>query len=241
MGAKDDDRSAAALTSLLDAAGNGDIARLTGILDAHPELVSERGLLRNNTGRRTALHYAVGGSHEDVVRLLLDRGADPNVRDEGDNAIPLCFACEKNDLAIVRLLVEYGADVNSTGDVHTMDVIGWATVFGAARPEIVEYLVSRGARHNIWSAVTVGDVAAIRAIVRGDRSRLDATMDDANHRRHPLHLAIVKRRRESLAELLSLGADTEARDAAKLTALDQAALGGEIEMARMLLNAEAPG
>ncbi len=234
-----DNASLDALTSLLDAAGRGEPARVTEILDAHPDLVSERGFLRGNTGRRTALHYAVGGSHADVVRLLLDRGADPNVRDDGDNAIPLCFACEKNDLEIVRLLVEHLADVNSTGDMHTMDVVGWATVFGGARPEIVDYLLSHGARHNIWSAVTMGDVAAIRAIVGADRSRLDATMDDANHRRHPLHLAIVKRRPESLAELLSLGADTELRDAARLTPLDQAALNGESEMARMLLNAGA--
>jgi ankyrin repeat protein len=234
-----DDESLEALTSLLDAAGLGDVARVTEILDTYPELVSERGFLRGNTGRRTALHYAVGGSHVDVVRLLLDRGADPNVRDDGDNAIPLCFACEKDDFEIIRLLVEHGSDVNSTGDMHTMDVIGWATVFGGARPEIVEYLLSHSARHNIWSAVTMGDVAAIRAIVRADRSRLDATMDDANHRRHPLHLAIVKRRPESLAELLALGADPETRDAAKLTPLDQASLNAETEMARTLKTAGA--
>ena len=228
-----------ALTSLLAAAARGDVERVEGILDANPEVVSERGFLDDNTGRRTALHYAVGGSHEDVVRLLLDRGADPNVRDDGDNAIPLCFACEKNDLPIIRLLVEHGADVNSTGDMHTMDVIGWATVFGAARPEVVEYLLDHGARHNVWSSVTMGDAPAIRSIVHADRSRLDATMDDANHRRHPLHLAVVKHRPESLAVLLELGADTETRDAAKLTALDQAALNGEADMARMLLSAGA--
>lgn len=239
MGATNEDRSVAALTSLLDASGRGDVDRVIAVLDTDPDMVSERGLLGQNSGRRTALHYAVGGSHEDVVRLLLERGADPNVRDDGDNAIPLCFACEKNDDEIIRLLVEHGADVNSTGDMHTMDVIGWATVFGAARPEIVEYLLNHGARHNIWSAVTMGDVAAIRAIVHADRSRLDATMDDANHRRHPLHLAIVKHRHESLAALLELGADTETRDAARLTPLDQAALNGETEMARMLLNAGA--
>ena len=229
----------AALTSLLDAAGRGELARVQEILDAHPDLVSERPSLRGNTGRRTALHYAVGGSHVEVVRFLLDRGADPNVRDDGDNAIPLCFACEKNDFEIVRLLVEHGADVNSTGDMHTMDVIGWATVFGGARPEIVDYLLGHGARHNIWSAVTMGDVGAIRAIVAADRSRLDATMDGANHRRHPLHLAIVKRRPESLAELLALGADTGTRDAARLTPLDQATLNGETKMARALLSAGA--
>ena len=32
--------------------------------------------------QRTALHYAIGGGHHDTVRVLLERGADPNTHDE---------------------------------------------------------------------------------------------------------------------------------------------------------------
>ena len=31
---------------------------------------------------KTALHYACEGGHHDTVRVLLERGADPNTRDE---------------------------------------------------------------------------------------------------------------------------------------------------------------
>ena len=30
----------------------------------------------------TALHYASGGGHHDTVRVLLERGADPNTHDK---------------------------------------------------------------------------------------------------------------------------------------------------------------
>ena len=49
-------------------------------------------------------------------------------------------------------------------------------------------------------------------------------MDRTNHRRTPLHLAVVKRQLASLAALIELGADLNLRDAVGLTPLDQAAL-----------------
>jgi ankyrin repeat protein len=192
-------------------------------------LIDERSFLVGNTGLRTALHYGLG--HEDVVRLLLARGADPNIRDEGDNAFPLHFVAENENLAIMRLLIEHGADPIGTGDGHELEVIGWATVFGSAKPEIVDYLLAHGARHNIYSAVATGNVAAIRA----NAADVDRPMDRTNHRRRPLHLAVVKQQPDALAALLALGADPNAVDAAGLTPLDQAALNGESRMVADLL------
>jgi ankyrin repeat protein len=224
-----------AVRALLAAALAGDVARVTGILDAHPDIASERGLLPGHTGMRTALHHAVGANHVDVVRLLLERGADPDIRDDGDAAMPLHFAAEREQMEMIRLLVEHGADTIGTGDYHELEVIGWATCFGKGRREVVDYLLAHGARHNIFSAVATGDVAAIRARVAADRADLNRRMDRTNHRRRPLHLAVVKQQPASLAALLDLGADTEALDEAGLTALDQAAIGRYPEMAETLL------
>ena len=206
------------------------------ILDAHPDIVSERGALPGHTGLRTALHFAV--AHERVVRALLDRGADPNVRDDGDNAFPLHFAAERQDLPVIRLLIEHGADPIGTGDDHELEVIGWATAFDylTPKPEVVEYLLSHGARHNIFSAVTLGEVETIRALVAQTPADLDRPMDRTNHRRRPLHLAVVKKQPSALAVLMELGADPEALDAAGLTALDQAALDDETGMAQALID-----
>ncbi|HEY7236204.1 MAG TPA: ankyrin repeat domain-containing protein, partial [Gemmatimonadaceae bacterium] len=111
----------------------------------------------------------------------------------------------------------------------------WATCFGSARPEVVQYLLAHGARHTISSAVATGAVDEIRAIVRQRPAELERVMDRANQRRHPLHLAVMKGQLASLESLLDLGADTESLDGAGLTALDQAALNGRAELVRALI------
>jgi hypothetical protein len=55
--------TAEAVASLRDAAGKGDLARLNALLDAHPELIDERG----GEGVRTPLHQAVFGNSEAAV------------------------------------------------------------------------------------------------------------------------------------------------------------------------------
>ena len=223
-----------ALQTLLATADEGDAARAREVLDAHPDLVNERGTLPGHTGLRTALHFGV--SHEPVVRLLLDRGADPNIRDEGDNAFPLHFAAENGDLSIIELLVEHGAHtVAGEVDDHRLDIIGWASCFAKTNEDVVRYLVAHGARHTILSAVATGETDAIRDLAARSPADLNRVMDHPNQGRRPLHLAVVKRQRASLETLLDLGADVSAADAAGLTALDQAALDGETDLAQILI------
>ncbi len=55
----------------------------------------------------------INGSTENV-RMLLDRGADPNsVSSIGNSA--LIYAAEKGNIEIMRMLVESGADINASG------------------------------------------------------------------------------------------------------------------------------
>jgi ankyrin repeat protein len=224
----------ATIRSLQDAAGRGDLARLAVLLAADPTLVDETA----GPGVSTALHHAVFGKSEAGVRFLLEHGADPNIRCEGDNAYPLHFAAEMQIFPIIRLLIEYGADPTGEGDYHELGVLGWATAweFVHASEEIVEYLLSHGARHNIFSATATGDTEAIRQLVSRSPVDLERRMDMANRRRRPLHLAVVKKQQQSLFALLDLGANTESLDEAGFTALDQAALIGETEVAQILLD-----
>ena len=221
---------------LFEAAGRGDFERVRAILDHQPSLINERGALPGSYGGRTALHYGV--AHAPIVRLLLERGADPNARDDGDNATPLHFAAEKQDLEVIRLLVEHGADTIGEGTMHELDVLGWATAwhYVTADPAVVDYLLAHGARYSMASAVALGAVDAIGAIAFQSPAELDRPMDAANHRRRPLHQAIVKKQRAALVTLLELGADTAQRDRAGLTPLVQAAIAGEVELAQLLID-----
>ena len=233
------------LTAILIAAQNADLPRLGELLDVHPGLLDARGKLVGHTGLRTALHF--GNHHYEVVKLLLERGADPNIRDEGDNAYPLHFVAERLELATIRLLVEHGADPIGEGDMHELGVIGWATCFNpfhfgitpeereTRRDAVVDYLLAHGGRHNVLSAVAMNAVHEIRTIVAAQPDQLERRMDPANRGRHPLHLAVVEKRPAALATLLDLGADVEAKDMGGLTALDQAALAGDRALADLLL------
>ncbi len=230
------DVAEAEVLELLAAAERGDAAAVATILDARPDLVNERAVLPGHTGRRTALHFAMNSASEAVVDALLARAADPDIRDEGDNATPLHFAAEQGRMGIVRRLVEHGADPVGEGDLHELGVVGWAACFGAEPAlDVVRYLLEHGGRHNIFSAVAVGATDAIRAVAAADPAAIDRPMDATNHRRRPLHLAVVKKRPDSLDVLLELGADVEGEDVAGLTPLDQAALSREASMADSLL------
>ncbi|HEV2470738.1 MAG TPA: ankyrin repeat domain-containing protein [Candidatus Sulfotelmatobacter sp.] len=225
--------TAEAFASLRDAAGKGDLARLNALLDAHPDLINERG----GEGVRTALHQAVFGNSEAAVKLLLDRGANPNIRCEGDNAYPLHFAVEKHRFPIIRLLVEHGADTIGEGDYHELGVIGWATAWDYIQPhpEIVPYLLAHGARHNIFSAVAMGEGEKIRELVARTPADLERRMNGSIMRSMPLHLAVMKNQPASITTLLDLGANTESLDEAGFSALDVAAFRGQHDLAQLLL------
>jgi len=225
--------TAEAVASLRDAAGRGDLTRLKALLDAHPALIDERG----GEGVRTPLHQAVFGNSEAAAKLLLDRGANPNIRCEGDNAYPLHFAVEKHRFPIIRLLVEHGADTIGEGDYHELGVIGWATAWDyiEAKPEIVAYLLAHGARHNIFSAVAMGEAEVIRELVARTPNDLERRMNGTRMRRMPLHLAVIKNQPASVTTLLDLGASTESLDEAGFSALDLAALDGRHDLAQVLM------
>ena len=61
---------------LLQAAGTGDLARLTRLLDAG----CDPNTVHPFTGASALYNACFGGQQVDAVRLLLARGADPNKR-----------------------------------------------------------------------------------------------------------------------------------------------------------------
>ncbi|XP_028280656.1 B-cell lymphoma 3 protein homolog [Parambassis ranga] len=70
-------------------------------------------LERRNYEGLTSLHLAVRSGHKDLVRMLLDAGADINAMDVKSGQTPLIHAVENNNTDMVHFLIENGCDVNS--------------------------------------------------------------------------------------------------------------------------------
>jgi hypothetical protein len=229
----------------------GDVERLRGLLTREPALVRTANPSAPHAGW-TGLHAAAQHGQLDAVRLLLAHGADPNAREAGDNTSPLHWAAARAHLETVRALVDAGADVHGVGDVHQLDVIGWASFFHApgddpaqmpaARRELVAFLVERGARHHIFSAMSVGELNLIQRVVEENPGALDRRMSRFEQGQTPLHFALNRQRYDILDLLIDLGADLEAEDRGGQTALAVAMLRGDREAMRRLhaAGAQAP-
>jgi ankyrin repeat protein len=107
------------------------------------------------TLNRTLIEFADEG-HVEGVRTMLDAGADPNARIEGEGS-PLIAAAGEGQLEIARLLLERGADPN-------LIVPGDGSPLTAAADEghfdIVRLLIDRGANPNL---ITQGDGSPLTA------------------------------------------------------------------------------
>ena len=190
---------------IADAARKGDAERLRGLLDEFPERL--RG--RFPPYEATLLHLAADSLP--CIELLLARGLDPNAKEDGDRTYAMHWAAAAGNLEVVRRLADAGGDVVGHGDDHELEVIGWATCWNNAdRPQnraVAEFLVSRGAKHHIFSAIALEDEAEVRRIVAADPGALNRRMSRNENHRLPLLFAVRMNRPAMVRLLLELGAD----------------------------------
>jgi len=92
------------------------------------------------TEGNTALHIATEKKSNPMIRTLLDKGANPNfINTAGASPLHLAAVLGDDNIAITKVLVEYGADVNKKtikGRPH--DLIKPAT-----HPNTYTYLLAR--------------------------------------------------------------------------------------------------
>ena len=209
-----------AIRALMTAAQSGVIEALRRCLDEQPQLIDALG--GGGFQKATALHLAVLHDQHAAIRLLIARGANLDSRDFPDNAAPLHFAAARGDLETVRLLVEAGADIEGKGDDYEVGVLGWATCFRTVREDVAAYLLEHGARLNLWTAIALDRVDAVRGMIERDPTLLSARMTRNLHRRTALHHAAARNRPRIVRLLIDLGADPNANDATGATPLTTA-------------------
>lgn len=174
------------------------------------------------------LHVAAYHGRLDAVNALLDRGFDVNTREQGDNTYAMHWAAAAGHLDVVQRLADAGGDVIGEGDDHEFGLIGWATCWDGCDDEahraVANFLLSRGARHHVFSAIAMNLAGEVRRIVEANPSALVQRMSRNENRQLPIHFAVRMNRPEMVTLLLDLGADPDGLDDAGVPPIVYAAM-----------------
>jgi hypothetical protein len=146
------------------AAVTGDLGRVRELIDRDPSLVNRVNDYNSYyAGCGSPLKNAAGAGHMEIVQLLLDRGADPNLPEEGiaPRGHALYAAVYHGHYDIARLLLEHGAYPNPPVE-SSADALWIAIRRGDSR--MIELLASYGATWEIPNqldgALTYDDIVA---------------------------------------------------------------------------------
>jgi ankyrin repeat protein len=111
--------------------------------------------------KRTALHLASLCDNAKNVQKLLLIGANPNIRDFDDKT-PIHLAAEKGNMTSAKVLVEYGANLNSK-----CGIFGLTALSLSQSQEMKEYLNSQGAkREHLASRVIIFSGKLVQEILK---------------------------------------------------------------------------
>ncbi len=140
-------------------ARSGNLCMAKHLLDSG---VAVDGVSRRVGHPRTALIAACRGCHEEMVDLLLARGADPNFGAEDNCCITaLPMAASTGSLAIVRKLLDHGARVNEAIEFwdgyYRRSAIWWAVA--VEHTAMFQLLWERGASLEGWFGSTALEMA----------------------------------------------------------------------------------
>lgn len=154
----------------------------------------------------TILHGAAYNNNIEGVREILSSGTNPNCKTEDDGLDPLCVAVAQGFKEITRMLLDAGADINST---------------------------TSGGSTALREASRMNDVEAVKILIeRGaDLDLVTSELHDG-----PLVIAAAKGHSDIVGLLLSTGANTNAQQSGGWAPLHYALLNKDEDMAVNILD-----
>ncbi len=174
-----------------------------------------------------------------VIQFLLAGGVDMNVRDRrGDT--PLYLAIEYNLDKAVQLLIDHGADVNTTNPLDGFTFLHLAAKFNSDK--VVPILIDNGVdvnaidldRQTPMHLATTYDAHKVIPILIDNSADLNARDKDGNT---PLDYSAGKNYADKVVQLLiDNGADVNARNEKAWTPLHYAASGGADKVVQLLID-----
>jgi ankyrin repeat protein len=185
------------------------------------------------------LALASANGHKEVVKMLIDAGADPNRHSGPDNS-PLYEAASKGHTEIVRLLLDAGASIASEDGLYTA-VMALAACNG--RKEIVQLLADAGVDPNgktegdyrrslfpLYEASRYGYPDIVLTLLEAGADVNLMKMSET-----PLQVASRKGHEDTARILIAYGADVNKAEEAHLTPLQLASRMGHKKVVGALI------
>ena len=138
-----------------------DLPHVKAALSKRPELTKQL-----DDSRRSPLYLAATRGHIDMVRLLLEHGANPNLPEHcADSGMALFEASSRNDIEMMKLLIAHNANADAYVD-SCGNCLSIAQQGGSREAEAVALLTEHGALPGEWELDT--------------KEKISAALDDVN-------------------------------------------------------------
>ncbi|HEY3443315.1 MAG TPA: ankyrin repeat domain-containing protein [Paludibaculum sp.] len=241
-----------AYVDIWTACHQGNLARVTELLDQDPSLVNRNSDYNSYyLGCGSPIRNAAAKGHIEIVKSLLARGADPNLPEEGiaPHGHALYSAAANGHYELAQLLLAHGANPNAAVE-SSADCLSRA-ISNEDQP-MIDLLVSHGAQRSIEILAYYGDVAAAEARFAADPSSANDPGALANAAAESqdafVHLmlryqpnlarriAVTAKNPELTEFLFQQGMDPNHADWLGVTRLHEFARRGDVERATVFLN-----
>lgn len=245
-------RARGAYCDICTAAHIGDLERVKELLDEDPSLANRVSkYVTYYLGSGAPLKNAAARGHLEIVKLLLERGADPNLAEEGiaPHGHALYSAVYNGHYDIAKLLLERGAYPNPPVE-SSADALSIAKM--NKDEKMVELLCSHGAARSVDILSYYGDVETAAAIFAVNPALADDphALAQAAGNGHEAFVRLMLRHQPELAKrvsgaaktrelskfLFERGANPNHRDWLGITSLHQFARSGDLENAVLFID-----
>jgi len=154
--------------ALFDACTENDVNAAREIIDKNRDWININKKI--NHGQTALWNSVFSDDRDELIRLLLENGADPNVRENtGTTPFTISFSSRHGGLdSIVKMMLEHGADVNAK---DTNGLTALMNYVSRGKEEMVKFLLDKGANKHItsdngWDAISLAEREGNKKIIK---------------------------------------------------------------------------
>ena len=221
---------------IITAAKEGNLGKVKELIEKDSQLINTK-----DANGRTLIHWACRGVHFEVIKYLVENGANVNAKDNNMNT-PLISISSRGHIEAAKFLLDNGADIHAESNEFSRTALFYSVLGG--HTEVTELLLRKGAKVNInvgfgrtplYYAVDKGHTEIAKLLILGGADK-NFIMNDGLSL---LHLAVISNNIEMVRTLVDLKCDINAKQRFGLTPLHLAANYGTVEITNLLINSGA--